>query len=307
MAISFLPKSPASGYGLCPRHPPRPRPLPRPSPKKSRTPPRTGADPSLGATSQSLERGMSLLEAVVDRPLGGASLNELAAATALSRPTAHRLLLSLRKLGFVDYEGESRRFFPGLKAYRMGLAAAARFDIVELADRGMSRLADETGDTVFLSLRHGDSALCAARKIGAFPIRTLTLNVGDFRPLGVGAGSLALLAALPEDEVRHIIARNRGRLAAYPKIGADSLREMVTKTRRNGFAVNDGLVLEEMAAVAVPVRDGGGKAIAAISVAAIRSRMAPPRRSAIVKLLDRERAAIESMLGAPARATTEDR
>lgn len=245
---------------------------------------------------------MSLLEAVVERPLAGASLNELAGATGLSRPTAHRLLLSLRKLGFVDYEADSRRFFPGLKAYRMGLASAARFDIVELADRSMSRLADETGDTVFLSLRHGDSALCAARKIGAFPIRTLTLNVGDFRPLGVGAGSLALLAALPDEEVRHAIARNRTRLAAYPRIGPGSLERMVGRTRRDGYALNDGLILEEMSAVAVPVRDASGRTTAAISVAAIRSRMAPPRRGLIVKLLGRERTAIEAMLGASPHA-----
>ena len=281
--------------------------MPRPSTKKPRSPVRAGADPSSGATSQSLERGFSLLEQVVERPLAGASLNELAAATGIARPTAHRLLLSLRKLGFVDYEAGTRRFFPGLKSYRMGLASAARFDIVELADRGMSRLADETGDTVFLSLRHGDSALCAARKIGAFPIRTLTLNVGDFRPLGVGAGSLALLAALPDEEIRHIVARNRTKLAAYARIGPENLKDMVARTRRQGYSLNDGLILEEMAAVAVPVRDGSGRTIAAISVAAIRSRMAPPRRSTIVGLLERERAAIESTLGAPAKTVKEPR
>jgi DNA-binding IclR family transcriptional regulator len=273
--------------------------MPRTPSKRTPPPARIAGDASSGATSQSLERGLSLLEAVVERPLAGGTLNELAAATGVSRPTAHRLLLSLRKLGFVEYESEARRFFPGLKAYRMGLASAARFDIVELADRGMSRLAEETGDTVFLSLRHGDTALCAARKIGAFPIRTLTLNVGDFRPLGVGAGSLALLAALPDEEVQQVIARNRTRLAPYPRIGSAALKDMVAKTRRLGFSVNEGLILEEMAAVAVPVHDGSGKTVAAISVAAIRSRMASPRREKIVKLLDRERAAIESMLGAP--------
>lgn len=283
--------------------PPSSADMPAASPRKTRPPPQRNEDASVGATSQSLERGMSLLEAVVDRPLAGASLNDLAAATNLSRPTAHRLLLSLRKLGFVDYEAHARRFFPGLKTYRMGLASAARFDIVELADRSMSRLADETGDTVFLSLRHRDSALCAARKIGAFPIRTLTLNVGDFRPLGVGSGSLALLAALPDAEVECVIARNRANLAAYPRIGAGSLKQMVAATRRQGFALNNGLILEDMAAVAISVRDGAGKAIAAISVAAIRSRMAPPRRATIVKLLGQERDTIESMLGAPARAS----
>jgi DNA-binding IclR family transcriptional regulator len=76
---------------------------------------------------------------------------------------------------------------------------------------------------------------------------------------------------------------------------------MVARTRRQGYSVNDGLILEEMSAVAVPVRDGSGKTIAAISVAAIRSRMAPPRRGTIVKLLERERAAIESMLGSASK------
>lgn len=253
--------------------------------------------PSRTVTNQSVERTMGLLEAVASRPRAGITLRELVALTGLTKPTAHRLLLVLRKLGFIEYEASTRHFFPGLKVYRMGLASAARFDIAELADRSMSRLADETGDTVYLSLYASDQALCAGRKVGAFPIRTLTLNVGDFRPLGVGAGSLVLLAALPNSEIDTIMSRNRERLSAYPNFDPMVLHDLVTRTRRQGFALNDGLILREMAAVAMPIHNASGKVVAALSVAAITSRMMSPRREMVLRQLTQEIASIEATLG----------
>ena len=62
----------------------------------------------------------------------------------------------------------------------------------------MRRLAERTQDTVFLSARDRDEAVCLERVIGDYPIKTLTLSIGDRRPLGVGAGSLALLSALSD-------------------------------------------------------------------------------------------------------------
>ncbi|MBU2409598.1 MAG: helix-turn-helix domain-containing protein, partial [Gammaproteobacteria bacterium] len=147
-------------------------------------------EPAQASLTQSLDRAIGLLEQVVDHAGEGASLPFLASSTRLSKPTAHRLLTGLKNLGLVDYDEKTRLFHPGLKIYRMGLASAARFDLVQLAQPCMLALAQETGDTVYLSLRSGDSSLCVARELGTFPIRTLTLEVGDYRPLGLGAGSL---------------------------------------------------------------------------------------------------------------------
>src|SRR5690606_10431363 len=110
--------------------------------------------------TQSLDRAIGLLEEVVNRTADGANLGQLAECAQLSKPTAHRLLNGLRKLGLVDYEDKTRLFFPGLKLYRMGLASAARFDLVQLAQPAMALLAEETLDTIYLSMRTGDSALC---------------------------------------------------------------------------------------------------------------------------------------------------
>ena len=49
------------------------------------------------------------------------------------------------------------------------------------------------------------SSICSARALGDYPIKALTLDVGIRRPLGVGAGGLAILCALPEAEADEII------------------------------------------------------------------------------------------------------
>lgn len=265
--------------------------------------PRSRTKTAAASPTQSLDRAIGLLEQIAGQAREGMALTQLARATSLSKATTHRLLAGLKGLGLVDYDASSRRFLPGLKLYRMGVAASARFDMARIAGDSLSRLANETADTVYLSLRLNDDSICVARREGGFPIKTLTLSVGDIRPLGLGAGSLALLAFLPDSEIDRAMERNRPRLARHPNYDSASLKRLVKETRERGFALNDGMMLSEMAAVGVPVRQPDGEVIAAISVAAIRNRMGGARRATIVRLLKAEAKAIEAALGG-ARAST---
>lgn len=245
------------------------------------------------STTQSLDRALVLLDHVVDHAKTGISLPELAGRANLSKPTAHRLLAGLRQSGLVNYNARTRLFSPAFKLYRMGLAAGARFDIVQLAGPSMDRLAAETGDTIYLSVRSGDQALCAARRVGAFPIKTLTLEVGDARPLGLGAGSLALLASMPDAEVKSMIERNGAVLAQHANFSPARMWEHVHQTRANGHALNDGLMMPEMAAIGVGIQDPQGTVTAALSIAGLRSRLELPRRTSLLGQLLREVAETE--------------
>ncbi|MBV7485328.1 IclR family transcriptional regulator [Bordetella sp. BOR01] len=249
-----------------------------------------------GSVTQSLDRALVLLDIVVKHARAGIALGEAAQHAGLKRPTAHRLLTGLRNAGVIDYDVKARLFSPSFRFYQMGLAAGARFDILRIALPSLERLAQETSDTVHLSTRNGDHSICVARRIGDFPIRTLTLKVGDFRPLGLGAGSLALLAALDDEECKASIARNRGDLEANPNYCPDALWQQVLQTRHQGYALNDGLMLPEMAGLAVVIREPGSQVCGALSIAAIRSRMQPPRREEVLALMQAEARNIEQRL-----------
>ncbi|SEO41895.1 DNA-binding transcriptional regulator, IclR family [Salinihabitans flavidus] len=236
---------------------------------------------------KTIGRAALVLRALSAGPAGGMRLADVTAAVDLGKATVHRLLGALTDVGFVEFDEGSKLYRLGYGLFSLA-AAAQRFSIVEQARPSLVRLAAATEDTVYLSVREGDQALCVDRCTGKFPIRTLTLDVGDRRPLGVGAGSLALLAFQPEDDIDRILRDDHAARQGFDGFGEDSLREMVRATQRDGYAFNGGRIVSAMAAVGVPVKDRDGRALAALSLAAIRERMDPPRVSDLVGMLRHE-------------------
>lgn len=247
--------------------------------------------------AQSVERAIAVLRSLADRNTAGARLTDVVSDLGLAKGTARRLLLVLMREGLVVQEPGSRRYHLGAGLFSLGSVAGARFSIRELALPSLSRLAERSGDTVYLSVRSGLDAVCIHRQEGTFPIRTLTLTVGDRRPLGVGAGSLALLASLPPAEAETVMDANGERFGRYSdRLDAQTVRQMVARARIDGYAFNDGLIVPGMCAIGVPLLGRHGLPEGALSIAAIAGRMEPDRRTQLVALLERERAAIERAL-----------
>lgn len=263
-------------------------------------------DAAEAAGSQSFGRAISLLRVICREWRSGLRLADLSAATGLHRATTHRLLAALAREGLVEQNG-AHCYHPGVELWLMGMDAGRRFDLADLARPALERIAAETQDTVFLSVRSKDEAVCIDLREGTFPIRTLTLSVGDRRPLGVGAGSLALLAFAPRQVRDGLLEKSRPNPGAYAAFDRDTLRRLVHQTRDLGYAYNPGMIVPGMNAVAAPVLDRDGIAIAAFSVATIEARMTEPRRGEIVDLLRAEAAALSKRLGGNALPTGRDR
>jgi DNA-binding IclR family transcriptional regulator len=245
---------------------------------------------------QSIERAAAILSALAAGGGQGRRLIDLAADTGLGKSTAFRILGTLVRTGLVEQDQHSGHFYLGLRFFALGVASANRYGLAELASDAMRRLADRTADTVYLSIRSGTEAVCVDRVTGSFPIKTLTLHAGDRRPLGIGAGSLALLAWLPDQEVRRIIDANAPLLTRYPNFDAATLLELVDASRRQGYAFNDRMVIPGMCAVGAPILGKDGHPVAALSVAAIESRMQPGRRADIAAWLTDEARTLQERL-----------
>jgi len=244
----------------------------------------------------SLDRAIGLLRAVAESD-AGLRLKDGANAVGLSSSTAHRILAALvehRMLRLMDVDG-TRVYRPGSALYRLGQAAARHYPLVDLARPSLRRLAEATQDTVFLSVCDQDEAVCLDRVVGDYPIKTLTLSVGDRRPLGVGAGSLALLAALPQAQRDAIVRDEHARTHRYAAFSAEALGAWVKATNRLGYSHNPERVIPGMSAVGVAIGPVEGLPLGAISVAAISSRMRGERLQETVRLLKKECAIVAEM------------
>lgn len=222
-------------------------------------------------------------------------LADIATSADVSAPTCLRILETLIDEGFVRRDpAHPKRYLLGDQALLLGMAMQARDHVRDRARPALVRLAALSGDTVLLSTRHGLESVCVDREFGSFPIRANYLDVGSRRPLGAGAGSLALLASLPADECETVIELIRPRLAErYPRIPPQRLREEVQRSRENGYAVLLDVVVEQMGGVAVTIFGADGRATAAISIAALSERITS-RLPMLVKALQQEAARLSA-------------
>lgn len=237
--------------------------------------------------AQSVTRVLRLLKLIGSAPARGAGLSDLARDAGLTQPTTHRMLAALQQEGFVSLHPTLKTYTLGREAYVLGLAAERRHGLKEIAEAGLQRIAMETGDTAFLSIRSGDDAVCIDRKVGDFPIKILTLDAGHRRPLGVGAGSLALLSSLSDPEIEQILQRHR-QLPSPLRIDLDTLRQDIALTRRNGYATNPGRIISDMTGIGIAVFDRKQNLCASLSVAAIRSRLSGQQLQHALSILKRE-------------------
>ncbi|WP_454674926.1 IclR family transcriptional regulator [Achromobacter pestifer] len=247
-----------------------------------------------------IERSVQLLKLMATSGRRGLALTELANATALAHSTVHRLLQQLIQERLVVQRETGKRYILGQLTFELGLAAATSFDLRERCRAAMQYLAEELGDTVYLSVRSGIESVCQAREEGPSPIRVNTLSIGSRRPLGLGAGGLAILSYLPPCEFEEVLTQVAPSAQAESGLTEDQLRNAVEITRRQGYAFIRNRVTLGVTAVGVPIFDSLDRPIAAISIAAIDERMRPERLSLlVVNLQQQSRKIASSLSGGP--------
>lgn len=233
--------------------------------------------------AQSVRRALGLLKQLAGQQEAGMRLSELVVTSGLVRSTAHRLLTCLTEEGFVEKDSSGKRYRLGIQAMQLGFAVMHRMPLLEKFRPVMQKLARVSGDTVFLVVRRGDEVLCLHRETGSFPVKVFTIDVGERRLIGIGAGGLAMLAGLEEEEIRQIYARNK---AAYVLAGIDesTLWKGIRATRREGYSETINAITFGVIGIGAAIPVGIGMQ-AALSFGAIASRMDLARRKELSSIL----------------------
>lgn len=235
--------------------------------------------PKKSAITGSIARAARIID-VLAAAVDGLALNQIVERSDFSKTTAFRVLANLQEVGFVFQDPESRLYLMGYKLAHIS-QIAGRSNIAGMAQRSMARLAALSEDTVFLSIPEGTAAICVARATGSYPIRTLTLNIGDRRPMGVGAGALALFCAMSDEKRRTILAANQGWMAEFG-IGSADIKAGYDAYKSSGYAANIGRIVAGTSAISLPVITANNHVVAALSIGAVDARMPAERITEIL-------------------------
>lgn len=245
--------------------------------------------------AQCIHRSLGVMRLLAGSSAEGVKLVDIAAALGLSHPTAHRILKALEEEGVVERVRGSRRYTIGPEAVWLGLPAAHRFPIANVAASALDQLCEAVGDSVFLAVPSRNDSVYVDRRIGSYPIQASRLSLGARRPLGVSVAGRAIMAFLPERRAAGILAENEERYADF-HITSDKIRSDIAKARGQGYLLDSSLTNGERRVLSVPVFDMVGAPVAAISIIASQPRLVKDRAERLLPKLKSAASAISERL-----------
>lgn len=190
-----------------------------------------------------VNRTAALLRAVSADTGTGVSTTELARRTGIPRATAHRLLESLATEGLVERDARSGQWFLGPEIYVLGAASAPRYNITEKAAADVAALARDTGESAFFPCAAAITPSCCSPRT-ATSICSHVLYEGARFPLGVVSSGMAVLAYLPDAAIHAYLERADLQSEWGNGFRIDAVWERIALTRKTGWAVNPGQVVE---------------------------------------------------------------
>lgn len=196
---------------------------------------------------------------------GPMRLSDLARAAAMPSAKAHRYLVSLGRAGLVQQDPTTARYALGPLLLRAGVAALARSDTLARAERVLQAIAARTGETA-AAVVWGSAGPTHVRLVETRHAQAALMPPGHVCPLTYSASGLVFCAFGDAPPVRSLALRElaQGRTVGrrgVPLAAAD-LDRIAAAVRSQGFAATDDEGDSGLAAVSVPVMDGGGLRLA---------------------------------------------
>ncbi|GJD53915.1 Transcriptional regulator KdgR [Methylobacterium crusticola] len=235
------------------------------------------ADVDAGRQSvKSLFKMLEVLEAfsTTDREL---SVVEMAQRTGLPRTTVHRIVDSLRSVGFLEQEASRDRYRLGLKLFELGSNALTNLPLYREAPPFVDTLAKLSGEDVHLCVFDGAQMVFVNRRdqVAARPHNTvITMEASPCHSTSVGKAALAFQG---EAVIDRIIRAGLPRFTPNTIVDPEQLRAELARIRERGYAVDECEHETELRCVGAPIRNATGRVFAAISASGSSRRVSPER------------------------------
>jgi len=202
----------------------------------------------LSQSVRSVDRALDIL-LCFSREEPARSLTQIAEAIHMSKTTVHRLLATLENKRFITRDSTTGLYRLGLRFIEMASLVLQDVDLHRWAKPYLQRLAAEYGETVDLSILDGSHVVYL--EVIESPQRIkLAAAVGQRLPAYFTASGKALLAFLPEENVKKIISDNLAESSNHDQGSVQQMVEDLRVTVERGYAISEQEYEEEINAVA---------------------------------------------------------
>jgi len=244
----------------------------------------------------SIERALSVLQCL-GHSKRGFSISEIGRRLKIPKSSAHLILTTLERRGFLQKNTQTGRYHFGLQLVSLSRSAIENLDLREEAKPSLHSLVQESGLTVHMAVLERDEAVII-EKVEAPGLVKLASWIGrrlDVNCTGVGK---VLMAFLPPDELEYLLrTKEFARHNSRTIISKNALRRELTLVRQSGYALDNEEDEPGVRCIGAPVFDENGVGIAAVSVAGTTNQIGMDRVPSLAVQVMRTAQEISSRMG----------
>jgi DNA-binding IclR family transcriptional regulator len=225
------------------------------------------------------------------------SLSNLANQLKINRSRLFRILKTLERRGYVEYDPRTENYRLGVKLLNIGQTVWEHLNLRREAEELLKKLAIETGDCVHLIRLSGTHAIVLDRYLGGNMLQ-VAAPIGELLPLHTGAAPKLLLAFLPYEEREKIL--DEIDLQAYTSntiVDKKELRKVLDHIRQVGYSVDAQDFEIGVYAFGAPIFDISGQIIAGISITTPTVRYNRDRMECLIERISSTAKEISKRLG----------
>lgn len=213
------------------------------------------------------------------------SVKEISEKLQLYPSAVHRILDTLRFMGYIEQDTTTQKYSLGLKVIEMGMAKLNQMNVVREASPYIKKLVSESNETVHLGVLEGQDVLYLDKAESSQTVRMVS-RTGRRAPLHCTALGKVLLAHLPETERKKIISdKVLPRLTHNTITDKAQLDKELCKVKEQGFALDTEEHEKDVHCIAAPIRNYDGKVIAAVSISGPAFRVNFDKNDHVTKIL----------------------
>lgn len=226
------------------------------------------------------------------------TVTDLVTLLGMPKSNASRLLRAMRDEGLLETVGDSKRYRPSLLLHQVGQTYRFAASLIDRADAAVARVSVEVGHTGYISVRRGTDIVGVTAHPGRHALRVVT-SIGERIAAFASSTGRALLARLPDDQVRELYADGFVPPSDTAPQDLDELLSRLKRTRREGYAESHDEAVRGVRSISVAVGDPASGDEVALCISFPAATVAPAERLAIIRSLGEGAANIAALTKDP--------
>ncbi len=235
----------------------------------------------------SVVKGLAIMEALAGQ--GPSSLADLKGSLGLDKATLHRILSTLKALGYVKQNQSDQRYFLTFKMFQTGNLVVERGGLKALIHPYLEKISADFQELVYAAVMTEPGQAICVDKTEVDLYQQLRLNVsigGNVSMHGSSMGRCFLAFMNPANRAAVLAGLKYEQFTPHTVVEPEALERELDKVRQAGYAIEEGERIEGAMCIGVPVLNSQGHAQAAISATGPKGRMLVKKEGLIRSLTE---------------------